>query len=163
LRDLTRTKYLLLRSIKNATYLSFSLADFTHQWPPCVSVESITLEAGASLTLMENCIRLPSSVRELQIVDLDLQTVYAALQKLGPELTKLQLNYFHQGPTPIDMYKVLAACPRLENFNFLFGNMTVLPNFMSESALLPSEYFQNFKRLFFGLLHTISQTHYDCY
>jgi hypothetical protein len=102
---------------------------------------------------MENfIISLPSSVRELGIEGLDVQMLYAALQKLGPGLTKLQLNYYSwsQQPTPIDMYKVLAACPKLEHFTFLFGNVPVLPKNMSESAILPSDYFQNFKR-FFGL------------
>jgi hypothetical protein len=121
------------------------------QWPPCVLVEILTLHGDFSSTLLENVISLPSSVRELHINSVPVPVINAALQKLGPELTKLQFGncgWFNQ-IAPMDMYKVLATCPKLENFHFMFGNRPVLPKNMSESAILPSDYFQNFKRFFF--------------
>jgi hypothetical protein len=114
-------------------------------------VEKLILRGTFSSALVENITSLPSSVRELHIDGAINSVVYAALLKLGPELTKLQFNQGNSQQvdiTPIDMYKVLAACPKLKSFHFFSGNRPVLKRNSSESALLPSDYFQDFERFF---------------
>ena len=110
-------------------------------------------------TPLENVLSLPSSVRELLIEDsVPVSVIYAALQKLGSRLTELEFevdNNFSPPDirTPIDVYKVLAACPKLESFDFLYGKPVLTRN-KSEFALLRADYFQNFKRLFGLLAHS---------
>jgi hypothetical protein len=106
----------------------------------------LTLDGGFSP--LENLLGLPSSVRELYIEYVSLPVIYTALQKLGPGLTKLQfkkLNAAMLENAPIDLYRVLATCPKLQSFQFLCGR-PVLARDISEFAFLPSDYFQNFKR-----------------
>jgi hypothetical protein len=115
-------------------------------------VEELTLQGNFSSVPLENIKSLPSSVRQLSIDGVIPSVIYAALQKLGPELTSLEFNDLCETPftnTPIDMYKVLAACPKLESFVFSCG-MPVLTKNKSDSALLPPDYFQNFKKLAFN-------------
>lgn len=133
------------------------MTELTCRWPACLSVELLTLQGNFNSALLENVMSLPSSVRELSIDGVIPSVIYAALQKLGPELIKLEFNDLCDTPfsnTPIDMYKVLAACPKLESFLFSCG-MSVLTKNSSE-ATLPSDYFQNFKR--FGRNYTIEYT-----
>jgi hypothetical protein len=111
-------------------------------------VEILTLQGDFSSVLEENIKSLPSSVRELCLDGVIPSVIHAALEKVGPELIKLEFNDLCDTPfsdTPIDMYKVLAACPKLDTFHFSCG-MPVLSKNNSESALLPSDYFQYFKR-----------------
>lgn len=121
----------------------------TNEWPACLSVESLTLQGDFSSVLEENIMSLPTSVRELCIDGVIPSVIYTALKKIGPELIKLEFNDLCETPfsdKPIDMYKVLAACPKLETFHFSCG-MHVLSKNKSESALLLSDYFKCFKRL----------------
>jgi hypothetical protein len=87
-------------------------------------------------------------VRELIINYVSLPVIYTALQTLGPMLTKLMFYYYSpMDMTPIDLYRVLAVCPKLESFRFLCGKIpVVLTRDSSNTTLLPSDYFQNFKR-----------------
>jgi hypothetical protein len=136
----------------------FRLTDIKGQWPPCISVEELTLDGSFSSAPLENIRSLPSSVRVLYIDYVCLPVIYTALQKLGPELTKLGFCYYDQSDkTQIDLYKVLAACPKLESFQILSGR-PVLSRDKSETALLPSDYFQNFQRYLIVLrvLHSLT-------
>jgi hypothetical protein len=111
-------------------------------------VEILTLDGRLSWAPPENIRSLPSSVRELIIDCVSLPVTYTALQTLGPKLTKLMFYYYLPiDKTPIDLYIVLAICPKLESFRFLCGKKpVVLTRDSSNTALLPSDYFQNFKR-----------------